>query len=132
MKKILLALFMAGLLAFGSPAFAGDKTLTFQWEYADPAGQGVTLFRIYASTVAGNYSPNDLLAEMPFTGESAVYETDAVLTSPDGVATMWFFIARAVDGQGNESANSNEVNQLIDFEAPGAVFNFSVSIKVTP
>jgi hypothetical protein len=132
MRKIFMFLILILFVAMGSGAIAGDRDLTFQWEYADPVGQGVTHFRIYKSLVSGTYILADIdrLAEIEFTGESGVYETDATLTSPDGQAVMWYFIATAWDGQ-MESGLSNEVSQLIDFEAPGDVFNFTVTIKVT-
>jgi len=132
MKKILTFLILAFFLSLAPYCMAGDRTLTFEWTHADPVAQGVTHFRIYKSTVSGTYDHGTgLMVEVEFTGESAIYETDATLPSPDGQEVIWYFVATAFDGQA-ESGHSNEVSQLVDFLPPGEPLTFTVKIKVTP
>ena len=131
--KILIVLAAMISLVITIPCFAGDKTLTFQWQYDDPVDQGVAKFRIYKSMASGVYDhDNDMLIELPFTIEQTEYEVDGVLTSPDGQTVTWYFVATALDDQGNESGHSNEVSALIDFEGPGDIINFKVTLKVVP
>ena len=120
-----------GLLLISIPCLAGNKTITFAWEYNDPFGQGVAKFRIYKSMAQGVYDHDmDMLVELPFTIEQNEYEIDGALTSPDGQAVVWYFVATALDDQGNESGHSNEMSALVDFEIPGEVINFKAILKV--
>jgi len=131
--KMLIVLAALAALVMAVPCFAGDKTITFAWEYVDPVGQGVDKFRIYKSMTSGVYDHDmDILVELPFTAEQTEYEVDGVLTSPDGQAVTWHFVATALDGQGNESGHSNEVSALIDFEGPAGVINFKAILNVVP
>lgn len=131
--KLLIVLAALAALVMAMPCFAGDKTITFGWEYVDPVGQGVDKFRIYKSMTSGVYDHDtDMLVELPFTTEQTEYEVDGVLASPDGQTVTWYFVATALDGQGNESMHSNEVSALIDFEGPGDIINFKVTLKVVP
>ena len=128
---ILFALAALITLIIAAPCLAGSKTITFGWQYDDPVGQGVAKFRIYKSMAQGVYDHDmDMLVELPYTGEQTEYEVDGVLTSPDGQAVTWHFVATALDDQGNESGHSNEVSTLVDFEAPESIINFKATIKV--
>ncbi len=135
-KKNFIALSILAALAalvMAAPCFAGDKTITFGWEYVDPVGQGVDKFRIYKSMTSGVYDHDaDMLVELTYTTEQTEYEVDGVLTSPDGQTVTWYFVATALDDQGNESIHSNEVSALIDFESPAGVINFKATLNVVP
>ena len=129
--KMLIVLGALAALVMAVPCFAGDKTITFGWEYVDPVGQGVAKFRIYKSMTPGIYNHTaDMVVELTYTTEQTEYEVDGVLISPDGQTVTWYFVATALDDQGNESGHSNEVSALIDFEWPGEIINFKVTLKV--
>ena len=131
--KLLFVLAALAALVISVPCFAGDKTITFGWGYVDPVGQGVDKFRIYKSMTSGIYDHDaDMLVELTYTTEQTEYEVDGVLISPDGQTVTWYFVATALDGQGNESMHSNEVLSLIDFERPGDIINFKATLKVVP
>ena len=133
MKKLITILTALLTLGSSSIAFAGDKILEFEWNHDDPEGQSVSEFRIYASMASGVHDKaNDLLLAVPFTAPAQpVYTGEGTLASPDGQQIMWYFVATAVDDQGNESGFSNEASGLVAFAPPDDPHTLKAVIKVT-
>ncbi len=109
-------------------AMAADKIIEFTWQHTDPVAQGVTAFKVYMSSEPGaNYN---LLFELPFETVEETYTADGTITVPDNSETTRYFVATAVDAQGNESDLSNEATVVIDNLSPGEPITFKAVIKV--
>ena len=124
MKKFF-ALVMA-LMFLTCFAYAGEKTAQFTW------GQDITPgfagWNLYMSTTAGEYSGTPL-AVIPYTGQS-VYETEQVISAPDGVSTTYYFTLTAFNDSGVESPKSNEAVAVLDFTVPPtAPFSLTITIS---
>jgi hypothetical protein len=129
MNKCVLAVFAVVVLAAlccTQPVSAGTKTLNFAWEQPGSL-VGFAGWKLYQSDTAGG--PGTVSMTIPYGGASqSTYTGTKVLTSPDGVTKTYYFTLSAFDTSGNESAKSNEVSAVIDFEAPGVPLNLQVTI----
>ncbi len=123
MKKLIIFLAVA-LLTIS--AFAGQKNLKFEWEQA--LSPDLLQWNLYYSETAGG--PYTLLTDIVYAGEPGPQFTSdpIIFTSPDGQAVTYYFVLTAEDASGNESRYSNEVSEIIDFEAPDAPFTFTVIV----
>lgn len=66
---------------------------------------------------------------IPYGGTAQTeYTGTKTLTSPDGQTKTYYFTLTAFDTSGNESAKSNEVSAVIDFEAPGVPLQLKVTV----
>ncbi|HBF42346.1 MAG TPA: hypothetical protein DDW42_01710 [Desulfobacteraceae bacterium] len=125
-KNLLIGLILS--LTFVAPAMAVDKVIEFTWQHADPVAQDVVKFTIYMSSETGaNYIP---LFDIPFVAVEGTYTAEGTITVPDNQETTRYFVATAVDGQGNESSYSNEVNVTIDNVPPDTPITFKAVVKV--
>jgi hypothetical protein len=132
-KSLVLAtamLAMITVLAMSPLACAGDKTLTFGWEQTMP----VTGWNLYMSVLPGTYNDPPVLTVVYDGNPLNEYTADTIITSPDGESHTYYFVLTSYDEADpvNESGYSNEVSQVIDFEAPGVPFSLTVTIKATP
>lgn len=131
MKKFLVALVLVLAVVFcGLPAMAGDKQLIFQWEQtltSDFYG-----WKLYMSETAGG-PYIQFGADIVYDGNPASdYSSTEILTSPDGQEKTYYFVVNAWDIEGNFSGDSNEVNVLIDFLAPGVPVSLTVTVQAVP
>ena len=107
-------------------AFAGTKNLTFAWSQPGSLA-GFAGWKLYQSDVSG--LPGVLAMTIPYGGVAQTeYTGTKTLTSPDGVTKTYYFTLTAFDTSGNESAKSNEVSAMIDFEAPGVPLTLKVTV----
>ncbi len=123
MNKI--AVFLA-VLVLAVSAFAGQKNLRFAWEKT--LSPDLIQWNLYYSETAGG--PYTLLTNIVYTGDPGPQFTSdpIIFTSPDGQIVTYYFVLTAEDGGGNESGYSNEVSEIIDFQAPDAPFTFTVIV----
>lgn len=120
---------IALVLALTMPAMAtSDKVIEFTWEHEDPAAQGVTAFKIYMSSESG--TGYIWLFDIPFETVLLTYTADTTITVPDNAETMRYFVATAVDAQGNESGYSNEASVNIDNLPPNTPITFKAVVKI--
>lgn len=124
MKKFVVIIALAMAVVIVPPAMAGEKTLTFQWEYDTAPIEG---FRLYYSTQSGQFSAGEFW-DIPYNYGSGTFQSEQTITVPDGTEEEYFFVITAYDYDGNESAPSNEVSAILDFKAPSAPFNFEVTV----
>jgi hypothetical protein len=128
MKKLLAVLFIYVFLFTGSYSFAVDRELTLAWDHdgVDLAG-----FKVYYGNEAGNYTAEvdtlmaALCAVWSITPEEFCHKLP--LTIPEDAITTFYFAATAYDTEGNESAKSEEVSEVYDFEIPPAVTDLAAS-----
>jgi len=115
MKKFVVSLL---IVLIATIAFAEQKNITFGWDRniePDLAG-----YRLYSSTVSGNYSdPNSLTADIQ-DPNADIYELQEF-----DVTTDVYFVLTAYDTSGNESDYSNEVS--IDGTPPNTPINFYIN-----
>ena len=124
MKKIILWTMI--LMGIAVIAFAGTKNLTFAWSQPGSLA-GFAGWKLYQSDVSG--LPGVLAMTIPYSGVAQTeYTGTKTLTSPDGVTKTYYFTLTAFDTSGNESAKSNEVSAMIDFEAPGVPLQLRVTV----
>ena len=124
MKKIILWTMI--LMGIAVIAFAGTKNLTFAWSQPGSLA-GFAGWKLYQSDVSG--LPGVLAMTIPYGGVAQTeYTGSKVLTSPDGVTKTYYFTLTAFDTSGNESAKSNEVSAMIDFESPGVPLQLRVTV----
>jgi hypothetical protein len=131
MKKLLMLFVFLFLLS--GYAWAGEKNLKFAWEQSagDVQSGNFGGWLLYMAETAGGYDFQNPWDTIVFVSEQSSYEATKVLTSPDGEAHTYYFVITAYDMENNESGPSNEVSQLIDFEAPGVPFTLTVTV-ITP
>lgn len=137
MRKVLglllavLVMAMAMVFSLSTNCFAGTKMLIFAWEQALPDPNDLDGWQLhYAAEEQGVYSQlGDLI---PFLEEATEYNSDTIMTSPDGQRKQYFFKLRAVDDNGNKSGWSNIVSAFIDFESPDDPITFRVTVKIVP
>ena len=133
MKKIALIFWICFWMMTGA-AFAGNKTVLVQWDYATPPSD-MAGFQIYFSSTAFPTDcktvPATQMVDVPYTA-GMVYSKEVVIASPDGQRVQWRFKMTAYDTSANVSACSTEATTFIDFEAPGAPTNPRVTVKITP
>jgi hypothetical protein len=129
MKNLLIGLFVGfAFLAFALPVQAADKVIEFTWQHEDPAGEGVTSFKLYMSLESGaNYV---FLLDIPFESVEDTYMAEGTITAPDNEEVNRYFVCKAFDGQGNESDYSNEATVTIDNLPPGTPITFKAVVKV--
>lgn len=118
------------LMALILPAltFAGTKTLTFAWN--QDISPGFAGWKLYRDTLP-NVQPlaGKLFATIPFGGsQQTEYQTSQSITSPDNAEVTYYFVLTAFDTSGNESAKSNEVFAIIDFQSPGVPIQLKVTV----
>lgn len=99
-RLALLLVFVWASLAFGA---SGHGPVTLAWDAVtqDTNGNATTIafYNVRWGTVSGQES----------TGTSAGNVTQFTIQGLD-VSQLWYFVVTAVDDQGRESANSNEVS----------------------
>ena len=129
-KKYFVMLLMVMALAMTAPALAGNVTLTFGWEQTLP----VTGWHLYMSATSGVYNDPPVLTIVYDGNPLNEYTTDTIINSPDGEEHLYYFVLTAYDSADpvNETGYSNEVSQVIDFEAPATPFTLTVEIKAVP
>jgi hypothetical protein len=126
MKKLLLT---AGIIVFMTAASASALTLQFTWGQnidADFAG-----WRLWCSQTAGEYDTSaEPFAVIPYSGQTT-YEYVKEISSSDMPSGTYYFVLTAFDANGNESGFSNEESVMIDFGAPEAPYNLTITIIVS-
>lgn len=143
--SLVLMLFLFLAIPMGGQVWAGQNTVTFEWEQpgeiSDLAGWKLWV----ATTPGGPYDQgmvyfrdangNPIAAiDIPYSGNpGATYTADNVtIVVPDGALTTLCFVVNAWDAQGNFSANSNEVCEPFDFVGPDQPINFKIKVKTRP
>jgi len=130
MKKLISSLLV--VLFMSTVAFAGSKTITLQWDYANPPTD-LAGFRLYASVSSGTYtygsSSVDMIADIAYVDGQLTYQEDETLTVSDGEESTYYFVATAYDSTGNESGPSNEATYTVDFEAPHVIINLQLNTQ---
>lgn len=114
MKKSVVAVMVAVLVLMCGTAMA-ENVVKFAWD-PNPPEEKVVGYRVYQSTVSGNYNK----------------ETGKVCDTPDTACTVenvpdgtYFWVATAYDAAGNESAYSNEVTKALDSTPPNPPKGFT-------
>lgn len=113
MRKIIL--FMAFMM-FPALCFAGD--VKFAWTKS--TSNDVVEYRLYQSETSGAYQ---------FGAKKAVMKTTAdkeSCTLPNVTDGQKYWVLTAVDGAGNESVPSNEVQLNVDGTSPNAPSGFKI------
>ena len=129
MRKLIVVL-VAPLLLAVSPAFAVDKEVTLAWDHdgVDLAG-----FKIYYGTETTTYTQEvdvlmaSLCSVWSITPEEFCYKL--TIPVPEEAVSTFYIAATAYDGETppNESAKSEEVTLVYDFELPPAVTDLAAS-----
>lgn len=127
MKKILMLAVLVFFILSGM-TMAGQKTITFQWDYPEPPTD-LAGFNFYTAAKAGG--PYTRVTSIPYVAGQTQYTSPQNLTAPDNAETIMFFVVSAYDKSNNESAKSNEVTYTFDFLAPPGPINFIIKV-VTP
>ena len=124
MKKLMVLCLAIILMA--TVAFSGTKTLNFAWE--QPGSMvGFAGWKLYQSDASG--LPGAVVLTIPYGGVAQTsYTGTRILTSPDGQSKTYYFTLTAFDTSNNESAKSNEVSAVIDFESPGVPMTLTVTV----
>lgn len=112
---------------FACISVAGEKALKFTWEQIIPSDMGG--WKLYQSTSPMINCKIDgvEVLEIVYTGQTE-YQATHQLISPDGQSIIYYWRLTAYDTSGNESACSNEVSKIIDFELPEIPFSLDVII----
>lgn len=129
MKQTLLKFTLLALLALAficaavmpcGTAYAGATDVTFAWDpVTDPQVTEVRLFQ--RDFPGGTYDYTNWILAVPATDtEATAY---AILNG------TYAWVARAVDNQGRESDDSNEVTDTLD-APPGVIENLRIPLKV--
>ena len=116
---VALAFIIAAVIPSGT-AHAGATDVTFAWDpVVDPQVTEVRLFQ--RDFPSGAYDYIHWLVAVPGTDtEATAY---AILNG------TYAWVARAVDGQGRQSNDSNEVTEVLD-APPGVIENLRIPLKV--
>jgi len=148
-KKFIAILFMALLITIASitPIKAqppmSTHSITFKWDKnpdVDPTnGAHTTGYNIYYS-----HNPDNLLPDIFDYGaetSTKINKNDILQPSPDETAVTYtwqnvpegdyYFVCTAHNENGTESAPSNIVHKLVDYNSPIAPGNFKILITVT-
>lgn len=111
--------FLFGALMPGT-AYAGATDVTFAWDQVtDPQVTEVRIFQRDMPSGAYDYTKPIVVAPSPDT-EATYYGL------PNGT---YAWVARAVDNQGRQSSDSNEVTETLD-APPGTIQNFRIPLMV--
>ena len=123
----LMVVFMC--LFFITPAMAGQKTLQFEWQQNDIDLSSLTGWRLFMSEMSNNYDMNTPFDTILYNGTPMTqYESDQIVTVPDGSVVTKFFKLNAYNPAG-VSGLSNEVFVIIDFTVPpSSPFGLTVTI----
>jgi len=81
------------------PATSGLHTVSLSWTASTTSG---VTYNIYRATTSGGYNYGTPLNSAPISGTSF---SDCSVT----LGQTYYYVIRAVDGSGNQSANSSEV-----------------------
>jgi len=114
-KRIMTSLVV--LLMVSCPmVFAGQVDLTFEWDpNTEPDMAKYELFQRIAGGAYDYANPKKTVnCQVQATG-CLPTTVDHTITAPDGVATTYQFVAKAVDTAGMRSGDSNEVEFVADF-----------------
>ena len=129
MKKILVLLI--GLILLAVPAMAKDVTVRFTWEQsAQDTNENFYGWKMWVSIDPGG--PYLQFGEdIVFVQSQDTYTwTGPAFTLPDGEVSRRYFVLNAWDNAGNFSANSDEVELVVDAESPSVPINFEVTIEI--
>lgn len=118
MKKVFLAILI--ILLLSCSVNAGDVAIS--WEY-DPDMDNVDGFKIYMTTTSGEYTEEDVLADIPYESGQGEYSTTKTIQGEEGVSTTYYFVATAY----NESTES-EYSDEVSTDILGSPTNFNCSI----
>jgi len=132
MKKIILALFLTFLLAFGIQA--AEKQLTLEWDQAEddlPSNGGnLDHWTLYSTNDQSlPFADWKKEGDVQYTEEGTpgagiqTFQGDFNITAPDNAETSFWFKMTASDANQNESAPSEfqaSAPTVIDFKAPAA------------
>lgn len=103
MKRIFVVFLV--LLFFAVPVLAKD--LQVSWNY-ETGLENVTGFKIYMSTVSGQYTADDIIATVDYNTGEATYTTGATVDGVNETVTDYYFVGTAYNDE-QESDYSNEV-----------------------
>lgn len=139
MKKFLVLLIACFFGLMASTAFAGTESLTFAWD-KDVIETDLSRFVLqYTVDDPSGERVWEHLVDVPYvTGESGTFTETAVLTSPDDQEMWYWFRICAVDASENSSSwnygkqDGTLCKAWIDFKAPGATIEFTVTVNVEP
>ena len=124
--KLLLTIFMIGLIGVFATSVMAATTVQFQWMANNP-NDGVTEYRLYRSGTSGNYGS---LPTAVFEASTACPQneicTGGEINVPDGT---WYWVLTAFDGN-FESEYSNEVTETLDSIAPEPPQDLNVIDKI--
>ncbi len=124
MKRFILVLAMIFTLCI--PVFAGNKDLNFTWNQTLPSPNDLQGWGLYqASTAGGAYTK---IMDITYTVPQTSYTATKLITVPDGIISVLYFVIDAVDTSGNRSDKSNEVSASIDFQPPGIPISLTVTV----
>ena len=128
---LMISLMYGGIV---NKVFAGDKQLTFAWEKSvlEP---DLDKF-VIESSVTGGAGASDWVEifEIQYSAGVTEYTSAQVFASPDGASVKYWFRIKAMDTSANPSAwtygdsDGNECTITIDFEPPGTVIEFTVTV----
>jgi len=126
MRKVFLILalvvFLCSSVGYATPII---KTLRFAWNQELSADFGG--WRLYQSETAGG--PYTAVSpDIAFVSEQSEYTADMPIEVLGDQTTTLYFVLTAFDTSGNESSYSNQVNAVIDFEAPGVPMTLTVTV----
>ena len=111
MRKILAII----IILIALPAFAGDQTITLQW---DASEQGVTGYSLFMGDTETE--------QMEQLNPELITETKYVHVFSEPIEGQKYFHVKATDGR-NWSGPSNVVSTMVDTKAPAAVTNITIS-----
>jgi len=124
MKKLFLTIVIVLIMAVGIPA--KEITLNFAWDcnITDDDMAGYTLYKRLAAQTYDYENPDQTIPCVITEGACQPCIGSIIWDAPDGVATVYHFVARAFDTENEFSEDSNEVSQTIDLRPMPMPINF--------
>ena len=114
------------LLAMAQWAYAGERQITLTWEQEmHPDLAGWTIEHSLDNSTWEHF------CDVPYEGtERAFYNSTQTLVTPEGEQVTHYFRGYARDDAGNRSDYSNVAEYTADLEAPGRMFNLTITVEV--
>ena len=109
-------------LLFSAPAFAGDSTITFEWQQV--ITEGFSGWHLYMSSISGGPYDGPIVNIIYEGVEQPVYSETTTIPLPIGL-TYFVLTAYTPDA---ESGWSNEVSFLNELPLPATPFEFTIKI----